>query len=40
MTSDVDLVMINGTHVLAKVKEADDLFDPDKFDLGFHPGVS
>ena len=38
MTSDIDLATITGAHVLAKVKEVDGLFDPDKFDLGFHPG--
>ena len=32
--------MITGAHVLSKVKGADDLFDPGKFDLRFHPGVS
>ena len=40
VTNDVNLAMITGAHVLAKVKEADNSLDPDKFDLGFHPGVS
>ena len=39
VTSDVNLATIIGAHVLAKVKEADGSFDPDKFNLGFHPGV-
>jgi hypothetical protein len=40
VTSNIELAMITGAHVLAKVKEAYNLFDPKKIDLRFHPGVS
>ena len=31
---------ITAAHMLAKVREADKSFDPDKFNLGFHPAVT
>ena len=40
LSSDVDLAKINAAHVLAKVREADTSFNPDKFDLRFHPRVT
>ena len=38
MSSDVDLATITAAHVFTKVKETDNSFEPDKFDLGFYPG--
>ena len=40
VASNVDLDTNTGADVLAKVKEADGPFDPDKFGLSFHPGCS
>ena len=40
MSSDIDLATITAAHMLAKVKEADGSFDPDKLDLEFHPEVT
>ena len=40
VSSDVGLATTIAAHVLAKVKEADKSIEPDKFELGFHHGVT
>ena len=40
VSSVVDLATITAAHVLANLKEAGKSFEPDKFDLGFYPGVT
>ena len=38
VSSDVDLETLTAAYVFTKVKEQDNSFEPDKFDLGFYSG--